>query len=665
MPAMERRDSRGFLVVCAVAVCGLGCSKSSNPSVDSSTPADAPLADAGAGQTVDAPGGGADAGKDVAKGADAGKDAAAGPEVANLCPGLDPWGYYAAVTAGATPFPDGVELLVASGDPKVMVVTDSELYWASSRSIHRVTLADGVDKTILDRSKLSNTIDSLALDGTTLYFTEIGSLNGYRVAKMPSDGSGTPVTLGGNASPWYLAVQGDYVYYFDANVREIDRVSVNGGPVVTLARNVDPDSFLLANGQVYFEDQVTPTQDSLLSVSIQTPVSVGIDAGASVDGGALDGGAPADAATLANTVVTLVSNNRGFSAPCYADGNLYYGDGDNVMRMPAAGGPASVAIGLPAGTGLSTIETSGGALFWASGAPSPSYCSSVVRAAMDGSGQTTLVHSIQAVKRLALNATHLYILTRSNQILRVPRAGLSSGAGGAGGAGGSGGTGGTNADAGTQAFTQMRFMQAWVSGGAKRSFDLWAQRNDRSWFSVVRGLGYGEMTDFIQVPNGKGLNTHIWFVPTGDDPNSYYLSMSDDMNFKIAETDTGKHTIFSYLDGGSWSHVKVTDADPSLTPTEGWAYVAFTTYAVDKAIPVKDVGSAGACVDRAKQNYYQPTRPGTYQFSIFSGDQTNCQGSVIAATPSVQIGTGEVWQLFAMGDATAGYTLKPVKMDRN
>ena len=654
MVPMRLLRSRLFRFACALTFSSVGCTGNSKQTSDAGgsggAPGDVPAADAGAEHVADAPAPGAEVGKDAA--------AAGGPEVAALCPGLDKFGDYAPIVAGAAPFPDGVELLVATGGPKAMVVTDSELYWASDQVIHRMTLADGVDKTILDRSTYDNTISDLALDTSNLYFTEIGLSNEYRVAKMSLDGSGTPVTLGGNNSPWYIAVAGDYVYYYDANVREIDRVPTAGGSIVTLVRDVDPDSFCLADGHIYFKDQVTPTADALLSISVDAQASPPIDGG--TDGGA-------------NGLVTLATNNRGFSAPCYADGNLYYGDGDNLMKMPAAGGTAKVLVGLPAGSWLSTIATAGGQLYWATGATSPSYCSDIVRAAMDGSGQTTIVHAIEAPDSFALNATHLFILTRGGQILRVTRTGTPSGAGGAGGnggAGGSGGAGGTpgaNADAGGQAFTQMRFMQVWLNGGQKATFDYWGALDAGGWYSLVRGLGYGELTDFIQVPNGKGLNTNIWFVPTGDDPNDYYLSMEDSMNFKIEESDTGKHTVFSFFVGSPsyWSHVMVADADPKLAPPDGWAYVAFSTYAIAGAYPVMDYGSSAGCIDRSKQNYYQPMSPGAYQFSLYTGDQTNCGGSVIATTPSVQVANGEVWMLFAMGDATNGYALKPVKMDRN
>jgi hypothetical protein len=622
---MKSLGCRVLLVTFLLALAGVGCSNGSNQAVDASAADVAPMADAGADRVADAPPSGAEVGKDAAT--------AGGPEVPSLCPGLDKFGNYAPIVAGDTPFPEGVELLVPSGDATAMVVTDSELYWANKRSIHRLTLGDGVDKIILDRSQLGNTMSDLALDSTNLYFTEIGSDNGYRVAKMAPDGSGAPITLGGNSSPWYIAVAGDYVYYFDANIREIDRVPIVGGTVTPLVGNVDPESFLLADGHIYFKDQVTPTQVSLLSISVDARATPAVDGGTAGSGG----------------LVTLVSNNRGFSAPAYAGGNLYYGDGGNLVKLPAAGGSPSVVVGLPAGDWVSTVATGGRQLYWANGPTSPSYCSSILRAPLDGSTQTTLVRAIEAPSSLALNATHLFILTRGGQILRVPR---------------TGGTTNPAPSTGAQPLTQMRFMQVWLNGGNKATFDLWTRLNDGSWYSVYRALTYGEMTDFIQVPNGKGYNTNIWFVPMGDDPADHYLSMTDSMNFKLAESDTGKHTVFSFFKGSSWSHQLVTDADPAVTPPDGWAYVAFTTYAIAGANPVMDYGSSDGCVDRAKQTYYQPMRPGSYQFTIYAGDQTNCQGSVLATTPSVDVANGDVWQLYAMGDATNGYALKPVKMAR-
>lgn len=392
IPPMNLRGSWIQFLTCALTVSSVSCSKSSKQTIDASPSSDSPIADAGSERVVDGPAPGADAAKDAAPVGD--------PEVATLCPGLDKFGAYGAIVAGTTPFPDGVELLVPSGSPKVMVVTDGDLYWANDRSIHRMTLGDGVDKTILDRSSLRNTISRLAIDATNLYFTEIGD-NGYRVAKLPLDGSTAPVTLGGSSSPSDIAVAGAYVYYYDANLEEIDRVPIAGGTITTLVRNVAPDSFCLANEHIYFTDQVTATEAALLSISVNA------QAGSLVDGGT-DG------------LVTLATNNGGFSGPCFDGGNLYYMDSDKVMRMPAGGGTATVLATPQGGTTLAPIATSGGHLYWASASSDPN-CSNITRAAMDGSAQVTIVHAIEAPWSFALNATHLFMMTGGKQILRVPR----------------------------------------------------------------------------------------------------------------------------------------------------------------------------------------------------------------------------------------------------
>ncbi len=133
------------------------------------------------------------------------------------------------------------------------------------------------------------------------------------------------------------------------------------------------------------------------------------------------------------------------------------------------------------------------------------------------------------------------------------------------------------------------------------------------------------MTDFIQVPNGTGNNTIIWYVPAGADPAMYEVSMTDSMNFHIAASDTGKHTIFSYFVGSpsDWAHMMVAEG------------------------------------------YYRRLTVGTYQFSLYAGDSTNCEGSLIATTPPTQLVDGDVWHLYAMGDATNGFALMPVKLGRN
>jgi hypothetical protein len=374
----------GFLHV--LTMYSVGCSIGSKQATDANPSVDA---------LADAPAPGAEAGKDTAP--------AGAPEVPALCPGIDKWGYDIPFVAGSTPLPDGVELLVATGAPIIMVVTDSDLYWANNGTIHRMTLGDRVDKVLLDRSSTGNHFNDLAVDATTLYFAEGGLYQPYRVAKMPLDGSSAPVTLGGNISPWYVALAGDYVYYYDANLVEIDRLPIAGGTVTTLVRHVAPDSFVLANGHIYFTDQVTPTQDSLLSISLDAQASSAIDGG--TDGGT-------------SGLMTLASNNAGISGPAFGGDYLFYLDGGNVMKMPAGGGTATAFQTQQSATPMGPIAAAGGQVYWATGSQN---CNNIMRAVTDGSGQTTIVHALEDPRSFTLNATHLFIMTGSQQILRVPR----------------------------------------------------------------------------------------------------------------------------------------------------------------------------------------------------------------------------------------------------
>jgi hypothetical protein len=389
MPPMQSRRASALSILVTATIVS-ACSSQSSQNGDASVASDAVVADVRS-QANDVP--------------QSTRDAATpgSPEVATLCPGTDEYGHARPITAGPTSLPDGVELVVASGSPYVMVVTDNEVYWATQRSIHRVNLADGADKVILDRGSLDNTIEYLAVDATNLYFTEVGLNNEYRVAKMALDGSKAPVTLGGSNSPWEIAVEGDYVYYFDAQLNEIDRLPIAGGTVTTLAGNVKPDSFCLANGHIYFTDQVTPTEDALLSIALDAVASSAVDGG--VDGGT-------------SGLVKLASNNAGIGGPSFDAGNLFYSDGSNLMRMSMQTGKATALQTQYSAIGSSPIAAAGGRVYWASGNGD---CPNIIRANADGSAQAVLAHSLQWPSALATNSTHLFILTGSRQILRVPR----------------------------------------------------------------------------------------------------------------------------------------------------------------------------------------------------------------------------------------------------
>jgi hypothetical protein len=112
--AMKSRGAWGCFLTFAFTASSVGCSSSSTQ-VDAGSPADAALPDAGTDHMADAFVPGADARKDTTPGG--------APDVQALCPGIDPWGYDRPFEAGSAPLPDGVDLVVASGQPTMMLST--------------------------------------------------------------------------------------------------------------------------------------------------------------------------------------------------------------------------------------------------------------------------------------------------------------------------------------------------------------------------------------------------------------------------------------------------------------------------------------------------------------------------------------------------------------
>jgi len=246
--------------------------------------------------------------------------------------------------------------------------------------------------------------------------------------------------------------------------------------------------------------------------------------------------------------------------------------------------------------------------------------------------------------------------------------GSSAGAGGGAGAVGAGGSSAAGTGgAPVQEYTQARFMQVYLNAGTKKTYDLWARKNDNSWVSLVKGLGYGQMSDYVATPV-IGLTTTVWFIPPGRDPEDFAISIGDFIHLTIKQQGATPYTGFMLHvpEVGDWAVQFVWDADPSLNPPSGYAYVAFNTAALREIHPVIDYGRSGTCITRATQDNYQPVAAGSATFTLYSGaGASNCQGSVIATAPATTFGDGEVWMLYGFGDAANGYELRPVKMTRN
>jgi hypothetical protein len=95
-------------------------------------------------------------------------------------------------------------------------------------------------------------------------------------------------------------------------------------------------------------------------------------------------------------------------------------------------------------------------------------------------------------------------------------------------------------------------------------------------------------------------------------------------------------------------------------PPAGYAYVAYNTDAIRPIHPVLDYGEPAPCIDRAGQDNYQPIPVGEHAFALYSGaDERDCKGTVIASAPSTRFGDGEVWFLYAMGDAAKRHRAPP------
>lgn len=264
----------------------------------------------------------------------------------------------------------------------------------------------------------------------------------------------------------------------------------------------------------------------------------------------------------------------------------------------------------------------------------------------------------------------------SNSEVTTGTGGMHSGAGG----GGSGGTssvatsngGKADATGGTSTtpppLASVRFLQTYVRDGKKKSYDLWAKNPDYTWISLLRGLEYGQLTDYFDVPIAWGSNTSIWYLPPGSNTKDYEICIACSLKLMIDSTSVGRHTMvmFDQPMPVDYAAVTVRDDSPTMTPPTGYAYVAFITQGIQDSVPVMDYAYGASCIARDTQASYQPIPLGAYPFRIHSGDgASNCQGAEVMTTSTITLGEGDVWLMVAMGDPSIGYELRPVKMTRN
>ena len=320
------------------------------------------------------------------------------------------------ITESAGPLPNGVH--VVSGATNELAyyafAGDTAMYWATQDgAIHRVSLSDGSDKLLLDRTSLRNNMQGLAVDDEGLYFLESGSNNPLGVAKMALDGSGSPTSLATARSLWDIGVGGGYVYYFDYNQQAIMRVPTKGGAATPLLRNVDPLGMWIAKGYVYFmHPHANVSTYHILRVSVDNvaPDNPAADGGVAV----ATPGVPVGAEELATTQWSTI-------APVTDDTNVYWADDGNLMYAPLAGGAAQVLATADStsqfgSNDIDSVVPAGGSIYWSATNMFDSCHRLYVSTAV--SPKSTLVQYLGGYPAAATSA-YLYIL--SGEILRMPR----------------------------------------------------------------------------------------------------------------------------------------------------------------------------------------------------------------------------------------------------
>ena len=320
------------------------------------------------------------------------------------------------ISESAGPLPNGVH--VVSGATKGLVyyafAGDTAMYWATQDgAIHRVSLSDGSDQLLLDRTSLRNTLQGLAVDDDGLYFLESGSSNPLGVAKLALDGSGTPTSLAAVRSLWDIGVSGGYVFYFDYNQQAIMRVPTTGGSATAVLRNVDPVGMWIAKGYIYFmHPHANVDTYHILRVSVDNVATES----PSADGGTAVAttGVPVGAEELATTQWSTI-------APVTDDTNVYWADDGNLIYAPLTGGAASVLATADSTSefgsdDIDSVVPAGGSIYWSA----TNMFASCERLYLStaASPKTTLVQYLGGYPAAA-TSTYLYIL--GGEVLRMPR----------------------------------------------------------------------------------------------------------------------------------------------------------------------------------------------------------------------------------------------------
>ena len=295
---------------------------------------------------------------------------------------------------------------MAQGGPSFIAVGPTDLYWGNETNnfnkntgtIGRVPLDGGAS--IVMGSSLRTT--GIAIDSTSLYWTNGASVGGgdAAVLKMPLGGGPVTTLASGLASAIGIALDASNAYFLAYD--GINKVALDGGPVTPVV------------SASFYNSPVGLAIDTTNLYWIQ-----GCDGGNCVARLPLGGGPP----------VTIFSATMldYFSGLAAANGNAYFslsecdggGCGANLLRSPSSGGAAATL-----GSGfsfVSQVAADGAHVYWGGSLcpPAGSGCTnSVWRVPVDGGANIALATG-QPTVAFALDASSVYWSEGNGKVARL------------------------------------------------------------------------------------------------------------------------------------------------------------------------------------------------------------------------------------------------------
>jgi hypothetical protein len=229
---------------------------------------------------------------------------------------------------------------------QALVVDSANVYWILGASILKVPLHGGASPVTLASGERP---DSLAVDATTVYWSDEGYTRLGNVMSLPSSGGqATTLVSGRIRTQPGIAVDAANVYFIDPGYNSVDvkKVPIQGGAAVTIGSSPDPAYSLAALPLPVQAGQIASSVYWSAGV-VGTPMTLGIF-GAPVVGG---------------PTVTLALDD--VSAIAVDAANVYWTDLGALMSVPVGGGtPVTLA---PGGGGAVAVDAT--SVYWIG--PSP------------------------------------------------------------------------------------------------------------------------------------------------------------------------------------------------------------------------------------------------------------------------------------------------------